>query len=381
MKIYSFEHPDCTEICNILQTIGKDVTLLTYPFSFDIFNNETFYPSVIVLPLYFSRDSQLIVDILAASDLYEIPILFVYKRTKKLKDLSHIPKKGIYETIAIPSDHLEVKLKLQALQNISFKLYSAKVKELALDNIQGKIQMDLNVAKNVQKLILPPPIQEDDIEMRGIFQPSSELSGDLFFWMDISKHEYGFIIIDVCGKGLHAALISMAIRSLMPGLIKRVKNPFIIAEELNDHMGRLFKKLNKETFYHPYFTAFIAHINTKTRVIEYVNGGHPPAYLYCPVKKEIFHLIDGSLPIGLIPNMPIKKGVTHYEKGSRFLAYTDGLAESPNHPEIVRFDTIEKEFLEHVEKDTELMLHEMLRSRMKHSEISDDICIIAGTLF
>ena len=87
------------------------------------------------------------------------------------------------------------------------------------------------------------------------------------------------------------------------------------------------------------------------------------------------------MPIGLVPEMFIEKGTIHYEAGSRFIIYTDGLSESPSNHTVHRFENIEQEFIDNVHLDTSDLLHELLLSRMKHSEINDDICIIAGTLF
>ncbi|MDQ7862818.1 hypothetical protein RCO48_22715 [Peribacillus frigoritolerans] len=79
--------------------------------------------------------------------------------------------------------------------------------------------------------------------------------------------------------------------------------------------------------------------------------------------------------------MPIKKIVFHYEPGSRFIIYTDGLSKTPTPSAIDRSDSIEREFIEKVHLDTNDLLQELLVSRMRHSVINDDICIIAGTLF
>lgn len=383
MNIYMLDIPECRDFCLVLQAIGKEVIFLKDPVGQQhLFQDSSdLLQSLFILPLYLSKDSSQQTALFALAESYEIPILFIYKRSKKLKDPQLLPKKTIYESIAIPASPVEVKLKLKALQNISMQLYSARMKERELESISLKVKQNLRVAQNFQQLVLPTSIKKKDIEIQGLFQPSSELSGDLFYWLEVDVGKYGFIIIDVCGKGIHAALISMSIRSLMPGLIKRVKDPTFITKELNKHMGHLFQEYQKETTNAAYFTAFIAYVDTNARLIEYVNNGHPPAMMYSPCNNELHSLSKGSMPIGLVPEMSIEKGFIHYEAGSRFIIYTDGLSESPSKQTVHRFENIEQEFIDNVHLDTSDLLQELLLSRMKHSEINDDICIIAGTLF
>lgn len=135
------------------------------------------------------------------------------------------------------------------------------------------------------------------MKINGIFEPSNQLSGEIYFWTELGEGEYGLIIIDVSGHGIHSALISMSMRSLMAGLIKRVKDPCLIAQELNKHMIKLFQESEKKKLMSPYFTAFIAYIDSNNIVLEYVNAGHPPRMLYQPTTKAFHLLKKGSLEL------------------------------------------------------------------------------------
>jgi serine phosphatase RsbU (regulator of sigma subunit) len=289
-----------------------------------------------------------------------------------------LPEKTFYETMAVPADSAEIRLKLKSLRNISMQLFSAKMKGQELEMIHQKAARSLRIAKGIQLSGLPLSINNEDIEVKGLSQPSSELSGDLFYWTEVDDRIYGFIMIDVFEKGIHTALINMSIRTLIPDLIKRVKDPIFITRELDKLMRDLFQGVNRENKNHARITAFIAYVNTKDRLIEYVN---PSAFLYSPCTNQILNLNEGATPNGLIPELPIKKIVFQYEPGSRFIIYTDGLSKTPLPSAIDRSDHIEREFIENVHLDTQDLLQELLVSRMRHSVINDDICIIAGTLF
>ena len=383
MNIFTIDVPLCKDFGRILKKMNKKVTFLEDPLNQShLFKDSTdLMKSLFILPLNISKDSWQQTSLFALAESHEIPILFLYKRALGMEHPLALPEKTYYDTMAVPADSVEVRIKLKSLKNIGMQLFSAKMKGQQLEKMHQKTARSLRIAKGIQLSSLPLSINNEDIEVKGLFQPSSELSGDLFYWTEVDDRIYGFIMIDVFGKGIHTALINMSIRTLIPDLIKRVKDPIFITEELDKHMRDLFQGVNRENKNHARITAFIAYVNTKDRLIEYVNYGLPSAFLYSPCTNQVLNLNEGATPRGLIPEMPIKKMAFHYEAGSRFIIYTDGLSKTPTPSAIDRSDSIQREFIENVHLDTNDLLQELLASRMRHSVINDDICIIAGTLF
>lgn len=383
MNIFTIDVPLCKDFGRILKKMNKKVTFLEDPLNQShLFEDSSdLMKSLFILPLHISKDSWQQTSLFALAESHEIPILFIYKRALGMDPPQALPEKTFYETMAVPADSVEVRIKLKSLKNISMQLFSAKLKGQELEKIHQKSARSLRIAKGIQLSSLPLSINNEDIEIKGLFQPSSDLSGDLFYWAEVDDRIYGFIMIDVFGKGIHTALINMSIRALMPDLIKRVKDPIYITEELGKHIRDLFQGVNRQNKKHARITAFIAYVNTKDRLIEYVNYGLPSAFLYSPCTNQILNLNEGATPSGLIPELPMKKIVFHYEPGSRFIIFTDGLSKTPTPSAIDRSDNIEREFIENVHLDTNDLLQKLLVSRMRHSVINDDICIIAGTLF
>ncbi|TDL84564.1 serine/threonine-protein phosphatase [Vibrio vulnificus] len=383
MNIFTIDVPLCKDFGRILKKMNKKVTFLEDPLNQShLFEDSSdLMKSLFILPLHLAKDSWQQTSLFALAESHEIPILFIYKRALGMEPPQALPEKTFYETMAVPADSVEVRIKLKSLKNISMQLFSAKMKGQELEKIHQKSARSLRIARGIQLSSLPLSINNEDIEVEGLFQPSSELSGDLFYWAEVDDRIYGFIMIHVIGKGIHTALINMSIMTLMPDLIKRVKDPIYITEELVKHIRDLFQGVNRENKKHARITAFIAYVNTKDRLIEYVNYGLPSAFLYSPCTNQILNLNEGATPSGLIPELPINKIVFHYEPGSRFIIYTDGLSKTPTPSAIDRSDSIEREFIENVHLDTNDLLQELLVSRMRHSVINDDICIIAGTLF
>lgn len=179
---------------------------------------------------------------------------------------------------------------------------------------------DLHLARLVQEGLLSEPLNNEDVQFVGTYIPSSQLSGDLYFWQQVRPHMYAFIVIDVMGHGVASALVAMSIRSLLHGLMTKVTDPLVVVHELNRHAFQLF---GKETKY--YFTAFYGTIDVKKKVIEYVNAGHPPAILMTEQKTML--LKEGGIPIGIVSNAPYKKGTISFQHDAYLILYTDGLME------------------------------------------------------
>lgn len=382
MNIYVLNHPTTTHFYSKFDQKNWQVQLVT------INDVETFFsekrmlvsPSFFILPFYYDQHEEWVEKIINYADEKMIPILFVAKKGKALTWTAPSPKHTVFDTIYQTITKKELIRKIRALSVMAIRLLSAKFKEEELQAMKKKMGEDLYLAKKVQQIVLPLPIKDPYVEINGIFEPSNQLSGDIYFWTEIGEGEYGLIIIDVSGHGIHSALISMSMRSLMAGLIKRVKDPCLIAQELNKHMIKLFQVSEKKKLMSPYFTAFIAYIDSNNRVLEYVNAGHPPGMLYQPTTKAFHLLKKGSLAIGLLPKLQIEKETISYLPGTQLLLYTDGLIEAPNTTNIVLLDEMKRGFYRAVERGYENLLESLLLSRMKHSEIMDDICIIHGIL-
>ncbi|WP_017755238.1 PP2C family protein-serine/threonine phosphatase [Calidifontibacillus oryziterrae] len=281
---------------------------------------------------------------------------------------------GATDYIAKPINNVE----LIARVNLSFKLRreidDRKRNELKVMNLFQKMQSDIQIAKQIQISILPSPLKLPHISIDARYLPSEQLSGDMYYWVEISPRKYGLILIDVMGHGIHASLISMSIRSLLHGLLTRVEDPVIIFKELNKHSHNLFKNSTKGHLNSYYFSGICMLFDFANKRIEYVNAGHPPALLLTD-NKQIQKLEIGCPPIGLIRNLQFEKGVIPIKNSSRILLYTDGLTELSNH----KFwnSRLQELFIKHQSLDHQSFFDEVLLERAKESTCEDDVCIIS----
>jgi sigma-B regulation protein RsbU (phosphoserine phosphatase) len=99
--------------------------------------------------------------------------------------------------------------------------------------------------------------------------PAKEVGGDFYDFFYIDKDHFAFLIADVSGKGIPAALFMMNAKSLL-------KSNLLSGYPLDIAINKTNNELCKTNKAEMFLTAFIAVLNVETGVVEYVNAGHNP---------------------------------------------------------------------------------------------------------
>jgi sigma-B regulation protein RsbU (phosphoserine phosphatase) len=187
---------------------------------------------------------------------------------------------------------------------------------------EQKLKEDLELAKQVQQKILTPRLNDDRIDLEGLYIPSLELAGDFYCWYKIDEKQYGVIIIDIMGHGVASSLVCMSISSQLRRMITSLKDPSIVFKELNAHMRSLYSE-NKQGLPY-YFTGIYAVLDMEEKKMEYVCAGHPPGFLINR-KGEIKRLETGTVPIGLLEEITVEKEQVQFKPGDALVLFSDGI--------------------------------------------------------
>lgn len=239
---------------------------------------------------------------------------------------------------------------------------------------EKRIKFEIEMAKNIQRSVLSPAIADNNIEINAAYFPSEMLAGDMYAWFRIDENMYGIVLIDVMGHSMASALISMSVRSLLRGMVIRLKDPVKIIEEINKHMYNLFSETDDVPNNH--LTAMCLIINTEYKTIEYVNAGHPPGYLYRHQSLEI--LEEGTFILGAFPNMPISKGVLSYDEHAKIILYTDGLLDVIHPNPITSKHHLTQYFIENASLSNDTFIQKLIDDyQLDQAKLADDVCCIA----
>jgi phosphoserine phosphatase RsbU/P len=191
--------------------------------------------------------------------------------------------------------------------------------------VHSRLQQELSDAKRYVLAILPPPVAEP-FAVDWLFAPSTELGGDAFGYHWVDSGHFAMYLLDVCGHGVKAALLSISVINVLrnQGLASTdFRSPNEVLEGLNNafQMDR-----NNDM----YFTIWYGVYDQQTRRLTYANGGHPPAILMAGASAESAQPLKLSKPgtiIGAFPDMTFESEAMDLPAFSRLYVFSDGIYE------------------------------------------------------
>jgi sigma-B regulation protein RsbU (phosphoserine phosphatase) len=189
---------------------------------------------------------------------------------------------------------------------------------------QEAIKKEMELASKMQNMLIPSSSilpRNEKICMTAFYLPHFDVGGDYYDYIQLSKHEFGFCIADVSGKGMSAALLMSNFQANLRALFTNDISLDALIEKLNE---RVLHSANGEKF----ITLFVGKFNYKTRELQYINAGHNQPMMYLKNKRELLFLSKGCVGIGMVDEIPlIRKGSITLEEPAKIICYTDGLVE------------------------------------------------------
>jgi len=193
------------------------------------------------------------------------------------------------------------------------------------------IQHDLETAREIQQAILPaifPPFpHRKDFDIYASMKAAREVGGDFYDFFMIDNDHIGFVIGDVSGKGVPAAIFMAVSRTL----IRATGLKGISTEECIDYANHL---LCNESTSCMFVTVFYGILNTKTGEVTYVNGGHNPPYLVRAGGTLESVPLTGGTVLGFLEDLHFEAGKIQLHPGDTLFLYTDGITEAFNEADI-----------------------------------------------
>jgi sigma-B regulation protein RsbU (phosphoserine phosphatase) len=218
-------------------------------------------------------------------------------------------KGNISSFVAIKQDISERK----RLEEISAR--EKKSMETELD-VAREIQMDMLIDK------FPPFPEKTDLDIYARLIPARQVGGDFydFFWID--EERFCFLVGDVSGKGVPAALMMAVTKTLLKSGINQESSPAKTLTFVNNEISRENEK-------NMFITVFVGILNTTTGYLTYSNAGHTPSYILggnggeTVILKELHGVV-----IGAVEGLKYKESVVRINRGDTVFVYTDGITEA-----------------------------------------------------
>ena len=278
-----------------------------------------------------------------------------------------------FATKPIDLDDLSVTIE-KAIEQINY-VHQMQKEHTQLESLKG----DLAIASEIQQAILPrvfPPFPDiaSKIDIAASMTPAKGVGGDFYDLFRIDDNRVGFVIADVSGKGIPAAIFMAVSRTLIRATGIRGGSPADCITYSN-------KLLAQDSVDCMFVTVFYGIVEVSTGAVTYCNAGHNPPYILTR-KGEITPLPMSTDPMaGAIDGITYHEGTLQLESGDALVMFTDGVTEAMN--------TANEEFGEQRLEDTleDVAMHncQQMVDAIKadvaafagEAEQSDDITVLA----
>jgi sigma-B regulation protein RsbU (phosphoserine phosphatase) len=184
-----------------------------------------------------------------------------------------------------------------------------------------QIAAELALARKVQRKLLPQPhFSVYGLSCECASLPAGEIGGDLYDFFSIDAGAMAFLLGDVCGKGIGAALLMANLQATIRGQQELARDPSKLMQRVN---SLFFESTRPEHF----ATLFYGVYEAATRTIRYVSCGHPSVVVVRA--NGDFELLDATATVlGAFQNRGFEERAITLETGDRLVLFSDGFSEA-----------------------------------------------------
>jgi serine phosphatase RsbU (regulator of sigma subunit) len=192
-----------------------------------------------------------------------------------------------------------------------------------LERQLSEIQVELEMARKIQMTILPREVPKiEGLEIAARYVPMTSVAGDFYDFLPVDEWRFGFLVADVSGHGVPAALIASMLKIALPAQAANAADPARVLAGLNQALCGKFER--------HFVTAAYLFVDMEKGTIDYAGAGHPPIILYDRAKRSARALQHNGLFLGMFPGGKYSSVRLPIAAGDRCVVYTDGIAEAPN---------------------------------------------------
>ncbi len=235
-----------------------------------------------------------------------------------------------------------------------------------IDEAAARIDKELEFARNIQSSALPSTFpafpDENRFDIYASMHTAKEVGGDFYDFYRINDNKVAFLVADVSGKGIPAAMFMMRSKTLIKSLAER-------GLAVNEVFTYANNTLCEENDAGMFVTAWMGILDLRTGHVEFANAGHNPPLIYRADGSYTYLRSRAGLVLAGMEGINYKLQEFDLAKGDRIFLYTDGVTEATDPDKQLYGEERLQAFLDAHQKDA---LQDVL------SELKTDIDAFAG---
>lgn len=196
-----------------------------------------------------------------------------------------------------------------------------------IDEAAARIDKEQEFARKIQHAALPsvfPPYpKREDFSIYASMDAAKEVGGDFYDFYMLGEDKLAFLVADVSGKGIPAAMFMMTAKTLIKGFAET-------GLEVNEVFTQSNAKLCEGNEADMFVTAWMGILDLKTGVLSYANAGHNPPALRSRDGDYAFVRSRPNLILAGMDGVQYRKHELQLRPGDELYLYTDGVTEAQN---------------------------------------------------
>lgn len=187
------------------------------------------------------------------------------------------------------------------------------------------MRRELDIAASIQRSLLPTKVPAAaPFSISICCESARDVGGDFLDLIPVDDTGVLFVIADVMGKGIPAALLAAILRSVVRSLPQKFANPALLLSAVNRILYDDFSRVDM------FATALVAYLDRPGRRLLAASAGHCPLLIVQPGQTKVQRIEASGPPLGVLPEVGYFAEIATLERGARALLYTDGVTELAN---------------------------------------------------
>lgn len=246
--------------------------------------------------------------------------------------------------------------------------------------VKERMAGELSAARRIQMSMLPREWAAAStlphgfrVSLHAVIQPAREIGGDFYDYRILDQQRISFLVGDVSGKGVPAALFMAMTQTLFKG----IASPSQTAAEV---MTRVNNALCDESHTGMFVTLIYGVLDHQTGVLEICNAGHLAPFLLRGRNSTLTLKGQRNPALGLKRDMTFESTQLHLAPGDRLILYTDGVTEALNREhQLYTIERLKRILEQNASASAQEITAAVVRDVQAHTdseEASDDLTVL-----
>lgn len=189
-----------------------------------------------------------------------------------------------------------------------------------LNTIKDKYKKDMKKARKLQECMMPKKMPNNNmINSAALYKPLESIGGDFFDYIYLDDNRILFIMSDISGHGVEAAILTSMFKTTFRNISKNFQSISSFIYDINNYIIKILPV-------NYYLTMTAAEIDLINKKITYSNASHTPLIIIN--ENKIIEYNKGGTIIGLFPKAVYEEETINIKENDILIFYTDGITEA-----------------------------------------------------